>query len=514
MSQELVKIEHGELLSSGLMLGVHEKSVPLWARGENIEFHQGDVHKARGWTVPTMPVELFDSGSGNFDAAPGLFDGGAGGAALDLSAASTAIRGAHSHKTIAGAREHFFGTVSDIYLWQGGSTTAVGTGYNGLEDETEVDPATVWSFAKFGDWTIATNGIDPIQIYKGTSFDDLGGSPPATAQIVRTLGPHLLALNTDDGDTPVEFTKEDDVEAWDPVANVTAGDLPLREAGSEIIAAENLGGRLALYGTNEMHIVSYIRSPFVFGSRHAMFGVGAFSKQAIVPVEGRHFGWGPVGIFRTDGVSAQYLDTPTMRHWIQQKLNVSQKSKIFGFQNFAQQRVVWFAPFDGNDEPSKGIGFDYVTGNVTIYAYGRTSGVPRGVLNYPILTTADGNAYMHEIGVDANGVPLVASLISKPMDGGDPRQWKYVDALQVALKEIAGTGVRVALGFQDKLGDDESDEELITWTEGFFDEEGFQLDFVRQEGVFLRFKISTSDLGDDFILSGFDILGEYDGATF
>ena len=65
-----------------------------------------------------------------------------------------------------------------------------------------------WQFEKYGDWILATNGTDPVQIMKETTFDDLGGAPPAAKYMLLyggrlILGELSLALSRGTTDTNV-----------------------------------------------------------------------------------------------------------------------------------------------------------------------------------------------------------------------------------------------------------------------------------------------------------------------
>lgn len=515
MSQDLVKVEQGVELGSGLYPGVHEHKVPLWAEAENVEFREGSVQKGRGWTSLTQGEITFDDGEGNFDDAPGLFDNGAPGTALALGN-GIPIRGVHAQENTDGTKNYFFGDQTDIFQWSGGATNNPGTGYSGIEDEVPGQIATYWSFAEFGDWTLATNGVDDpvIRKYSASSSFVTWANAPATAEIVRCFGPHAILFNTDDDEKPVQWAADGDPEALDSSTYVTAGSLPMNEMLSEIVAAEFIGGnRIMIYGNNEMHTLSYIRAPLIFGSKKAADGIGAFSKASVVPAPGmRHFGWGPSGIFTTDGVGYKFIDQPFIKTWVAEHLNVGQRSKIWGVRNDDQNRITWWFPHDNNQECSRGLGYNYIENNYTFYAYARTSGYPKGMDNYPVFATADGDAFFHEYGVNADGAALTAYATSKPLDANNPLEWKYVDVIRAAMKNIAGTGVQIQLGWMEELGDG-YDEALISWLPEIYPKNGLTLDFVRESGVYWRFKLSAEDVDDDFILAGFELLGEFDGSV-
>lgn len=506
----LFEVRQGQLVESGVQPSPFELDAQLWSSGENVEFREGQVRKAAGYTEPNVASELFDDAAGNFDSAPGLFDDG-GPSGSWSSPLTGPVRGVQAQRIAGTAKVIYFGDQTTIARFGGGSVTSPGTGYAGIEHETEVDPATVWSFTEFGEWVIWTNGIDRIQVNKdGSAFATLANSP-ATARIVRTLGPHVLAFQTDD--YPCEFCKEGDPEVWDPATNVTAGALLMEELQSPIEAAERLHeGALGVYGSNEMHIVRYVRPPLMFGSKPALVGgaVGAVSRNAIVPVGSAHFGFSQNSIFLTDGVGVQYLDPPYIREWIQDNVNFGQKSKIFGFDNPKQRRVTWFVPTT-DLEPMKGIGIGYDNRTWTFYNYGRTAGASPGVFQQPLLGDANGDVWLHESGVNANGSALAASVRTKPLDCGDVYRYKFLDSFSTRIKEIAGTGVKVRVGFQDSAEDSAE----IEWGKSISGRQGQIVNFLEEprSSLYIRFEITASKVDDDFILAGFALLGALDGSS-
>jgi len=99
------------------------------------------------------------------------------------SALGTACRGAVTVRSSAGTTYNFAGTATKLYRMDSGGLTwsdvsrSVGGAYGGTVDSW-------WHFAAFGDYVVATNGVDAPQVFQmGTStlFAALGGSPPVSA---------------------------------------------------------------------------------------------------------------------------------------------------------------------------------------------------------------------------------------------------------------------------------------------------------------------------------------------
>ena len=177
-------------MESGIFASLHKLDVPLWIDGENVEFRDGMVRKSRGWVLPSSDVTLFDSVSGNFDDATGNFDDG-GDAPTFSSLGAGPFRGLQQQKTLDDALHLFWGNTTNLFHSTGGAGASVGSGFTGQQDEG-TQPATQWSMTPWGDWMVATNGVDNAQIYKGASFAALGNAAAqfTTAEIVRALRFH------------------------------------------------------------------------------------------------------------------------------------------------------------------------------------------------------------------------------------------------------------------------------------------------------------------------------------
>lgn len=499
-------------VDSGIFPSVHNMSAPLWIIGSNVEFRDGAVLSAKGWNTPDGFPLLFDDATGLFDDAPGDFDDGGPGTTFN-NTITDPVRGLGQQRLSTGGLAIYIGTPTEIYRTTGGTTTSVGSGFQGFTDQISSTSATMWSMTPWGNWMFATNGIDRVQVYKediNTSFVELGGVLVDSAEIVLRLNQFVLLLNTSDSDHGYSWCAAGAPENWNPADNPTAGQAIIRELQGEIKAAVAMGDRIAVYGEDSMHIISFISAPFLFGHKPApVDSIGALSKNSVVSANGMHFGWGHQGIWETNGNSATFIDQPAMRKYLQDNLNTAQQSKICGFHNEPQSRVVWFYPKGASTENYEGIGYNYLNGSWTIYDYGRSAAVPRDVFNYPVAGTATGGIFAHERTDNAAGSLLVKSVQSKPLDLGSANVVKYVDILRARLRDIAGDGVMMTLGFQDSI------EDTISWatSQSLSTATGsFKRVFVDRSTGFLTVKLTCTATDGAFRLDGFDVLGQADGA--
>lgn len=403
-------------------------------------------------------------------------------------------------------------TLGDFTL---ANTTATITG-SGYKSEA-------WSMESWGNFGLASNAVDDIQVnkYDGAGFVRLAGSPPR-AQIIMRSQVFLLAIGTSqnsdssyniNGDDTVlgpsffSFCDIDNIEQW--LANddqSQAGAQNIRDLDSGIIAASGLGGPIAVYSNNTMAVINYIGTPFWFGYSVALRGFGPVGKFAVVSRERQNYGFGRDGIWSTDGNSFTYIDPPDVRKYLQDNVNWAYAWKINGFLNERQSMIEFSFPSLASTEPDTTICFCYKNNRFTFKPYGRSAGLAKNTFGYPITVASNGNIYWNEFGVDADRQAMNSFIQSKPLHCNQRMYWKAVTSIIFNMKQIIGTGIKVYLGVQEVLTDP------ITWvTPQNLDMSSGPLYWDNADGVFLTVKITSTGLGDDWALAGFDILGTLNG---
>lgn len=460
----------------GLHPSMFLRQVPFWQTGANVVFRNGSVRKMKGWTAPlTKP-------------------------------AANPVRGMGQLKTDTGVQWLFWGDATNLYGWNTVSVGTLGSGYTGKTTETVADPVSHWDFANWGNWMVATNDVDAVQVWKGSSFAALSGTTFTRARTILKYGAHLLAFNTSNGGQQFEWCSEDNIELWTPAADNSAGNMFIRDMESDILAAVPLGDKIAVYGKNTVHLVSYIRAPFYFGVLPALTGVGAVGKKAVVSVDRKNYGLSAKGFFVTDGVQVQFLDDPDVRDYFLSRVNVSQISKTVAYHDLLNSQVVWYYPTSGG-ENTEGLGYDYARGKWTIYSFGRTAAIGQNVFSYPVAGHSDGSIFFHNFGDDANGSALVPYLQSKPFAFETPQQInsanliKYVDSLKLMLSELTGT-VSVKIGTQLRLTD------AVTWTDYQSINASMAPAYFRRSARYFTFYITSTAVGDTWELNGIDVMGK------
>lgn len=481
MIKKLIAVPRG--LNAGIRPDLHPMSLEgVWVDGSNVRMTATGVRKMDGWTKPftslgSIPVR----GMGQ------LLDGN--------------------------TTELFWGDVGDIYRWTGLAVSSVGNSFNGVEDQSGTTPATSWSFVEFGAWVIATNGVDAPQIYKGTSFTALGGTPPADAQIVIKKGSYVLLMNTIANPNGYHWSDSDDPEDWVPVAANQAGDNIIRDFDGPIVAAVPLGDRIAMYGEEKMALLAFIGAPFIFGHAIALENrVGAVSKHSVVSVGDLNYGLSSQGFFATDGVTVQEIDLGHHRETFKAEFNVSQQTKVNAYHNAKSNEVIWYYPSNGSQEPNKGAAYNYVTRNWTFHNFGRTATIQQAVFDNPYAATDNGIIYKHNQGTDDDGEPMVAFVQTHPLSFSLDDEtledfFKYIDAIKLGMQDFVSAGIKIRIGTQARLDDD------IFYIDTIQLEDPSTPIYPKVSTRWVTIRIESSELGDTWELQSLTVHGKKVGGS-
>lgn len=515
MSQKLATFT-GQEIATGLKPGFVTPDAVLWEDGRNVLFDLNGVHSEKGMTPVVFSSDFFDSAPGNFDDTPGFFDDGSTTLVPMQVPDSVKITGLYHQKLTTNLIRVCAGTLNKLFIYEGGSTVAAKTGLTGIVDAQLTKLPTYWSMTNFGNWLMATNGVDTPQIYKsGPGFANLGGITFTRAEIIRKLGPHILALNTSNGPNLVEWCAEGEPEQWDPVSFVTAGRLPLQELENPIVCAELLGNTgLAVYTANEMQVVQYRGGTFTFGTRIAGQGFGAASKNAIVPAGSIHYGIEQNGVFATDGSQFAIKSAPALGKWLSRSVNWTQRGKIAGWHSRANNTVRWCLPTNGSNEPNLVLNYNYRTDAYSLSDQIFTVGQEASVFDYPIVGRFTGKVDFAEATNDERGNPITRWVRTKPLDAGDPQIMKYLDTVITTLEVFAGRGPQLYVrGLQDL------EEATLVGTpwEGPFSpsltsKQGKY--YPRTEAPYLQLEFRSTFPDEEWQLSSFHLYGVITGRLF
>lgn len=425
MPEVLINVGPGGAMEAGLAAARHKESTELWHDGENIAFRNLGVEKALG-----TEESLCRSGF-------------------------PAIRLAQAY--VAGRKRVYFQDAS-FRLW--GADEGTPPFFLGqLSGPAELEPYGSWLYA-------AQNGVH-YWPGSGGLVQDLSG--PGAKHIAK-LNHHLLFAD----DSAIYWPDVRNPRDWENAANKTGRKLNLRNLESPILSMKPLGAGLGVYTKDNLRLIEYKGAPVWFGERKEVLdGIGAVGPNSIIPAGFKNYGLSRNGIFITDGAQFQYVDTPPFHGFLEEKLDWSRASEVFGFHNEAFQEAVWFYPT--TDGLVKGLGFKYTNGAFTRYNLPVLSAAGRDVFDYPLFGTTDGV-------VLGKGRTTQPSFIrSRPLDAGDSLSTKLFQHYRF-VGEFSEATLRLGIS-------NEVNEEPFFFYEGDLQ----TAIYVEQEGVFLTIELSTTE---------------------
>lgn len=464
----------------GVWPSMHDMAVPFVKNARNVVFTASGIKKMDGW-VSAFPRE-----------------------------GTSAIRGITQIYS-NGKNSIFFGTASRLLKYEddSASATVLNTGFTGINAETTAQAATHWSMLNFGNWVLATNGVDAPKVYKTTSFENLIVSGQfGTAEIFKKSGPYVLAFNlaTASGALVDKFAwcHTDDVDQWSANELNAAGAFYLRDFGGEVIAVSNLGDSLSVYGSDCMFLVNFLGAPYFFGANRALSGIGAVSKNSVTVVGRRNYGLSRHGFWVTDGTDFSWIDDPAIRNWFLSRVNWEQKSKINSYHDKNNQQVIWYYPANGSGEPNEGVGYDYAKNVWTIYNQGRTVSHEASILRYPTSGDSNGYVFYDGIGKNANGQPLGCFVESARLSLGPPENFKEVLELRTGVHNLTGS-FSVAISGYKNLS------QTSSYGVGYAFDNSFNKINVREMGRFISLMYRSTATDSDFIITNVRLHGDIKG---
>lgn len=294
-----------QMVSSGLQPDRHTLKRILWETAANVVFWNGTVRRK----IPSAPA--FNPGV----VAP--------------------VRGIGQLKASDGASWVWAGLNNQIFRWEFGApeqiTAAFGT-YVG--DQSSTQRPTQYDFTPYGDWMIVNSGFpaEPAKIYKPgapATFNQYaaGEAPVGVTRFMKIMS-FVMAIGYGPRGTQVGWSDASNIEVYTPSTTNSAGSLSIDEFMTPIRAAAKLGNAIAVYSEDQMALVSYIGSPFYFGQRTTLDGIGCVGKQAVASDTRINVGMSRSGAWWTDGQSSRYIDEGYISNYFQDNINWDQAGKI------------------------------------------------------------------------------------------------------------------------------------------------------------------------------------------
>ena len=228
------------------------------------------------------------------------------------------------------------------------------------------------------------------------------------------LGPSNVVIGVQQDPMLVQWSDSGDFTSWFPTEANFAGNFRI-PIGSEIVAGIAGSANQNLIWTDlDLWAMNFIGQPDVFGFNQIGAGAGAASRHAVQKLRGALYWMGKSNFYIYDG-SVRVIPCPV---WdvVFQNFNTAFASNVCAMPNTPFDEAGWFYP---SLSSINGENDSYVKFNIkepgSPWDYGslaRSAWIDQSVLGNPIAATPSGVVYQHETTNDADGTPLVASMVS------------------------------------------------------------------------------------------------------
>jgi hypothetical protein len=324
-------------------------------------------------------------------------------------------------------------------------------------------PQRDWFFDNFDNDLVAnirastTTGTDiPVggEIYyweRGTSLDpttalatravllsSLSGadSVPVTAGqiLVSQNDKHLLAFGcqpfggaADDYDPLlIRWASQDDPMYWNPTGNApsgvsSAGSLRVSR-GSQIIRAIPTRQEIVIFTDTHVYSLQFLGTTDVFGLQELSDSISIMSPRAPTSVNNVVFWMGTDKFYMYDG-RVQVLPC-TLREYVFKDINLAQSNQVISGTNESYNEVWWYYCSANSNVINRYIVYNYLEQSWYYGNLERTAWLDKSSSGKPLATEYNPNTelsylYEHEVGVDADGAPMVSYIQSSDFDLND-----------------------------------------------------------------------------------------------
>lgn len=239
----------------------------------------------------------------------------------------------------------FAATSTDIYEGTGGTWTNRGTGYSATADN-------LWSFAQFGDATIAAAKTDTMQASTGAGFSAIATAPKA--RYIDVSGGFVMAADTNDGtfgDQPDRWWCSAYLayNDWTPAVATQCVSGRLVDVPGPITALKAFGSGFVAYKNRGMFVANYVGAPAVWSWQQVPGEIGCSSNNVVVNVGTAHVFMGAENFYYFDGSRPQPIGNP-LRNWFYAQLNAKYAYKCHGAYDRISGNVWFFYPSNASSD--------------------------------------------------------------------------------------------------------------------------------------------------------------------
>jgi hypothetical protein len=304
--------------------------------------------------------------------------------------------------SVANVKSIFWGTESKLRAWQEdtGAVSTEGTGYS-----LDAAAGDAWRIVPWGNGALAVSGTSAGLLEWNnwaasaggwSAVSDFNTEWTSAYELIR-FKEYAIALNLDSLRDGLAWCDTGDATTWAATATNNAGSIRVRDLECSIYGARLLRDSVVFFSLDSMYALQVINSRKVFGIQRLLTGIGTRGKFAITAAKGQIFGWGPKGLWVTDGVTYDYIHTPAVKQFLLTDLNEDYANRILCYHDNRIESVVFFYPAGTSTSPNKGIAFNYRTRSWSPLEADRLCASDIGQFSFPATASSVGKIYKQSL---------------------------------------------------------------------------------------------------------------------
>lgn len=269
-------------------------------------------------------------------------------------------------KLVSGDYYGFIGTHDKLYRLNTDKT---------LTDKTRVAGGAYttgdnqWNFEQYGDWILATNFSDDIQIFK-----DFGGAgafvslasektgtddPPKAKYMLLYKGHLILGYVNAAGPKKIQWSALEDVGGWDQSLTTGADSQNFPDGKGEITGLARVGNGFAVFHENSINTGYYSGAPYTFAFQHNRIdNVGCYVPGSLISVGGIAYFWGEDDIYMFDGQTLTPIGT-NLKDTVIDSLNTAAMNQVSVAHDNANGLIWWSYPTGSDTNATKVLVYNY-----------------------------------------------------------------------------------------------------------------------------------------------------------
>lgn len=299
-----------------------------------------------------------------------------------------------------------------------------GTGFYGVSRPSSITlyPRT-WSFDTWGEDIIGCPKGGEIYLYDtsaGGRMAIMSANAPTALYVFVTGELHVVALGADGDPYRIENSDQNDYTDWTSTTTNQADGFSLPGGDPLMGGRAYKSGMNCIWTRNQFWTRTLIPYRPFWKTDRIGNGMGLYGPHAHAELDSRVY-WMSNGSFHVfDGVQA--VEIPNVEHirdYVFEDINDLQREKCWADTITHEGEVWFFYCSSASVEIDRAVVFVPRKNIWFTHTFARTTGIDRGVFEYPIWIAADGKLYEHELGDDADGSAMQKYAVRAPDDLGD-----------------------------------------------------------------------------------------------